>query len=86
MYLLTESGFVLYSFICPESKLSGVQKNSLEEKSAAPMNELHFFHFDEAFLTVAFPAHFFKFGFRLVLYDQSMNRTAAGKQQTKKGA
>ena len=51
-----------------------------------PLNELHFFHFDEAFLTVAFPGHFFKFGFRLVLYDQSMNRTAAGKQQTKKGA
>lgn len=45
-----------------------------------------FFHFDEAFLTVAFPGHFFKSGFRLVLYDQSMNRTAAGKQQTKKGA
>lgn len=50
------------------------------------MNELHFFHFDEAFLTVAFPGLIFKFSFRLVLYDQSMNRTAAGKQQTKKGA
>ena len=50
------------------------------------MNELHFFHFDEAFLTVAFPGLIFKYSFRLVLYDQSMNRTAAGKQQTKKGA
>ena len=50
------------------------------------MSELHFFHFDEAFLTVAFLRHFFKLRFRLLLYDQSMNRTAAGKQQTKKGA
>ena len=57
----------------------------VKDRSAA-MNELHFFHFDEAFLTVAFPGLIFKFSFRLVLYDQSMNRTAAGKQQTKKGA
>ena len=49
------------------------------------MSELHFFHFDEAFLTVAFPGRIFKFSFRLGLYDPFMNRAAAGTQQTKKG-
>ena len=44
------------------------------------MNELHFFHFDEAFLTVAFPGLIFKFSFRLVLYDQVINEAAAGGQ------
>ena len=49
------------------------------------MSELHFFHFDEAFLTVAFLRHFFKLRFRLVLYDQVINEAAAGGQQAKKG-
>ena len=44
------------------------------------MSELHFFHFDEAFLTVALPGHFFKLRFRLVLYDQVINEAAAGGQ------
>ena len=49
------------------------------------MNELHFFLFDEAFLTVALPGHFFKLRFSLVLYDQVINKAATGWQQTKKG-